>query len=444
MAVIKPFRGVRYNPQKFDDMHVVISQPHDRIDQARLEQYYALSPYNITHVVRVRHPDEQPASAQGTSIYARARQHYEQWLKEEILIREGQPALYAYEQTFSVDGRVFVRMGLLAAVELAAFDEGIILPHEETHSGPKADRLNLITTLPINAEPIFMLYPDSENKVNALIQQAIAGREPDIDTTEMQENAVRQRFWVITDPHAIQAIQDEMAPKRNLIIADGHHRYTTSLNYRNAQRAAQPDAPPTAGFNYITAALVSMDDPGLLILPTHREICNFVTTAPADIVQEARCCFEVSQASDLQACMDSIKADRRGHSFGFYCGPEMGYYVFSLKDSNLVYSMINGNHSNHWKTLSVSVLHEIVMEKVARIPYSGVESREMIRYRRDPQRAIDSVNRGEANFVFFLSPTRMEHVRDCVTNHELMPQKSTDFYPKIIAGLVIRPLDEVY
>lgn len=444
MAVIKPFRGVRYNPQKFDDMRVVISQPHDRIDQSRLERYYALSPYNITHIIRVRHPAEQESAAQGTSVYAPAKQHYEQWLEEEILIRESQPALYAYEQTFSVDGRVFVRMGLLAAVELTAFEEGVILPHEKTHSGPRADRLSLITTLPVNAEPIFMLYPDSENKVNALIQQAIAGREPDIDTTEMQENTVRQRFWIITDPQDIQAIQAEMASKRNLIIADGHHRYTTGLNYRNVQRAAQPDAPPTAGFNYITAALVSMDDPGLVILPTHREIFNFANTAPAEVVEEARHSFEVSQASGLQACLDTLKADHRGHSFGFYGGPDIGFYVLSLKDSNLVYTMINGDHSKHWKTLSVSILHEILMEQVARVPDSGIESREMIRYRRDPQRAVDSVNRGEANFVFFLSPTRMEHVRDCVTKHELMPQKSTDFYPKIIAGLVIRPLDEVY
>lgn len=444
MAVIKPFRGVRYNPQKFDDMHVVISQPHDRIDHSRLEQYYALSPYNITHIIRVRYPEEQTPAAQGPCIYAPARQHYEQWLEEEVLIRESQPALYAYEQTFSIDGRVFVRMGLLAAVQLAAFDEGVILPHEETHSGPRADRYNLITALPINAEPIFMLYPDPENKVNAVIQQAVACREPDIDTTEMQENAVRQRFWVITDPQAIKAIQDEMAPKRNLIIADGHHRYTTGLNYRNAQRAAHPDAPPTAGFNYITAALVSMDDPGLVILPTHREIFNFAATTATEIVQEARRCFDVSQASGLEACLDMIRADHRGHSFGFYGGEELGFYVLSLKDSNLVYTLIDGDHSSHWKTLSVSVLHEILMEQVARVPYSGVESRQMIRYRRDPQRAIDSVNRGEANFVFFLSPTRMEHVRDCVTNHELMPQKSTDFYPKIIAGLVIRPLDEVY
>jgi uncharacterized protein (DUF1015 family) len=442
MATIKPFRGVRYNPERFEDMHVVISQPHDRIDQARQHQYEALSPYNVVRIIRIRTEEDRGAIPAETSVYSRARQHYEQWLDEGILIHESQPAFYAHEQTFTIDGRTYVRMGLLTALELTEFDEGTVLPHEETHSGPKADRLNLLNTLPVSAEPIFVLYPDPENKINTLIRQAISDREPDIDTTEMYENLVRQRFWAITDPEHIKAIQDEMAPKRSLIIADGHHRYTTGLNYRRAQREAHPEAPYSAGFNYIAATLVSMEDPGLVILPTHREIRNYTAVSPMELLERADCCFSISQAPDLSACLERMKTDPKGYTFGFYGGPVVGFHTLELKNTDVIYSMVPNGHSRDWKELPVSVLKEILIGQIAEVPYSGIESRHMINYRRDPQRAVQSVDAGEANFVFFLSPTRMDQVRTCVANHETMPQKSTDFYPKIIAGLAMLPLDE--
>ncbi|MBN1427578.1 MAG: DUF1015 domain-containing protein [Anaerolineae bacterium] len=442
MAVIKPFRGVRYNPKRIEDMHAVISQPHDRIDRVRQEQYQALSPCNIVRIIRVRTDEDRGSIPVEDSVYARARQHYEQWLQEGTLIRESQPAFYAHEQTFTIDGQTYIRMGLLTALELTDFTEGIVLPHEETHSGPKVDRLNLLNTLSVSAEPIFVLYPDSENRINTLIRQAINGHEPDVDTTEMYENLVRQRLWVITDPVHVKAIRDEMAAKRGLVIADGHHRFTTGLNYRKLQQEAHPDASPDAGFNYIAATLVSMDDPGLVILPTHREICNFTATSPTEILERADSYFEIGQVSDLKTCMDRVNADDRGYTFGFYGGPAIGFHTLSLKDTNVIYSMIDGGHSNDWKSLTVSVLHEILLAQIAEVPYSGIESREMIRYRRDPQRAVESIDRGEANFVFFLSPTRMKDVRACVAHHETMPQKSTDFYPKIIAGLAMLPLDE--
>ena len=315
MAVIKPFRAVRYNPERFGDMHVLISQPHDRIDRVRQQQYEAMSPYNIVHVIRVRTEEDRGSIPAGTSVYVRAREHYEQWLGEGSLMREPEPAFYAYEQTFTVDGHTYVRMGLLTALELVDFEEGIVMPHERTHSGPKADRLNLLNTLPVSAEPIFVLYPDSENKINTLIRQAIGDREPDIDTTEMYEYQVQQRIWILTDPAHVKAIQEEMALKRGLIIADGHHRYTTGLNYRKIQQEAQPDAPSDAGFNYIAAALVSMDDPGLVILPTHREIRNFTATTPTEILERADSYFAISQTPDLKTCLDQMKADDRRRSF---------------------------------------------------------------------------------------------------------------------------------
>lgn len=439
MAVIRPFCGVRYNPEQFDDLRVVLSQPHDRFDQALLKEYYDLSPYNIARIIRSR-AEYSSALSSSPNGYLRARAYYHQWLDEGVLVPDPQPALYLYEQRFQVGDDTYARMGMISAVKLAEFDEGIILPHERTHPGPGADRLRLLGTLSVNAEPIFMLYPDSDRKVNDLLRRAIGDRSPDIDATEMYESAVQQRVWVITDQETIQAIQAAMEPKRNLIIADGHHRYTSSLNYRNVQRQINPDMPECAACNYIAAALIALDDPGLVILPTHREIRNFTDTSPAEILERAKAHFTVTRMPDLDACLSAINADPSGHSYGFYGGAETGFHVLALKDESLIDSLISDDHSKKWKSLAVSVLHKVLLEQVAGVPYHGIESRTMIRYQRNPQLPVDNVDCGKANFVFFLSPTKMEHVKACVANGEIMPQKSTDFYPKVIAGLVLMPI----
>lgn len=439
MVVVKPFCGVRYNPHSIEAVQSVVSQPYDRIDTELQQQYYDLSPYNIVRIINGQSfENDQPG---GPNVYTRARAYYRQWLQEKVLIREDQPALYVYEQSFSTGNHRHVRLGMIAAVKLADFDEGIILPHERTHAGPKEDRLRLLSTLAVNTEQIFMLYPDPQNSVDALLRQAIDGRAPDIDVVEIFENDVRQRIWIVTDLAVISAVQARMAPMRNLIIADGHHRYETGLNYRNAQRQAHPDASPDAAFNYIAATLVSMDDPGLVVLPTHREICNFTATSPASVLDRARPYFDIEASPDLAACLERIDSHPTGHAFGFYGGPAIGFHILTLKDDDLVNTLIPGEHSRTWKSLSVSVLHKILLEQIAQLPLQGVEDKTMIRYHRDPQEAVDNVRRGEGNFVFFLSSTRIEQIKRCAAQGEKMPQKSTDFYPKMISGLVLFPVD---
>jgi len=229
-----------------------------------------------------------------------------------------------------------------------------------------------------------------------------------------------------------------MAPMRNLIIADGHHRYETGLNYRNAQRKLHPNAPANAAFNYVAATLVSMDDPGLAILPTHREICNFTATTPAQILERAKEYFNVAPSKDLQTTLSTINAHSTSHAYGFYDGK--GFYTLTLKDDSLAQRLITDDHSPEWKALTVSIAHKILLDQIAGVPASGIEDKSMIRYHRDPQEAVDNVNKGDGNFVFFLSPTRMEHIKAVAGHGEKMPQKSTDFYPKVISGLTLLPL----
>jgi len=438
MVVVRPFRAVRYDPRRFENMQEVVSQPYDKIDDLLQQRYYDLSPYNVVRIILVK--PEHGDRPTGPNVYTRACSCYQEWLKEGILVREAQPAFYAYEQVFAVGAAQYTRLGLISAIELTDFDQGVILPHERIHSGPKEDRLRLLTTIQANTEQIFILYPDSENRVNALLRRAVGKRQPDIDVVEIFENDVRQRLWKITDPTALEAIQSEMSSKRSLIIADGHHRYSTGLTYRDSQREAHPDAPADAAFNFVQATLVSMTDPGLVILPTHREIYNFSGIRPADILARAREYFIIAPSPDLAACLTAVDAHPTGHAFGFFGGPQTGFQVLTLKDEQLPDRLITDDYSPDWKSLAVSILHKVLLEQIAGVPVHGVEDKSMVRYHRYPQQAVDNVVHHKGDFVFFVSATRMDQIKACTAHGETMPQKSTDFYPKMISGLSILPL----
>jgi uncharacterized protein (DUF1015 family) len=434
MAEISPFRGVRYSPEKFPKLDVVVSQPYDRVRYGLQDKYYDLSPYNIVRIIKNK---EEEGDDENNNVYTRARDNYHRWLGERILIREAQPALYVYHQEFTVNGERRVRKAFIVALKLVEFEEGTVLPHERTHAGPKVDRLNLLRATATNFGQIFMLYPDRENEVNALLDAAIVGSEPDVDAVELYEKDVRQSMWVVTDPGVIQAVQAAMRPKRNLIIADGHHRYETALNYRDEMRAMHPDAPPNAAFNYRMVTLVSMDDPGLTILPTHREIHDHGMTPVDVLLERTASCFEVIPVTDQTACFELMVQREREHAVGFYAAGK--YHVLVLKDESLLDDLITEDRIPAWKRLDVTILHKVLLEGVLGMDEHVME--EKVRYHRDPQGAIDNVNRGEGEYVFLLNPTKISEVKACSTQGEKMPQKSTDFYPKMISGLVICPLN---
>jgi uncharacterized protein (DUF1015 family) len=438
MATIKPFRGVRYNPDIVGDLSSVISQPYDRVRYGLQDKYYDRSPYNIVRITKGRElPADAPNRAAGPNVYTRARAYYDQWRAEKVLVEEPQPAIYAYHQTFTVDGTRGTRKGFVAALELSPFDAGIVLPHERTHAGPKVDRLRLLRAVEANLGQIFMLYPDPENRVSAILDAAIAGRVPDVDATELFESDVRQQLWAITDAETIRAVQDEMASKRNLIIADGHHRYETALNYRDEMRKQHPGAPADAAFNYRMVTLVSMDDPGLVILPTHREVFG-TQVDPAEVLARAQEGFDVVPVADVDACLAAIKARAAEHAFGFYARGRC--HVLVLRDPRLIEGWIAEDRSLDWKSLDVSIAHKILLERAAGLSAEEMEAQANLRYHRDPSLAIENVDKGEGDFVLLLNPTRIEQVKACAGQGEKMPQKSTDFYPKMVTGLTIMPV----
>lgn len=438
MAHIEPFRGIRYNAQKVGDLSQVIGQPYDRIDDALQQRYYEQSPYHIVRLIWGKaEPDDRPEAPAGPNVYTRARACYEAWRAQEILIQESTPALYAFYQTFTVNGQQLTRKGLICALELAPFAEGIVLPHERTHAGPKLDRLRLTRTAHLDPEQVFILYPDAEGRVNALLDAAIAGHAPVLDACELFEHDVRQRLWVVTDPAVIAAVQAELAPKRGLIIADGHHRYETALVYRDEMRAQHPNAPANAAFNFKMVTLVSMQDPALVILPTHREIWGWPTTG-AQVLERATPIFETFPVGSLDECLAHMRAHRQRHAIGLYA--ENGFHVLVLREPGQIETLVGGTHSAAWKSLDVSLLHRVVLEQLVGLPAEAVDRQTHIRYHRDPRPAIQNVEQGTSNLVFLLNPTSIEQVQACAQAGEPMPQKSTDFYPKMVSGLTMMPL----
>ena len=432
MATIAAFRGIRYNANKVGDLSKVVSQPYDRIGPDLQDRYYNLHPYNITRLIKGR---EFEGDGADHNVYTRARDYYQTWLDAGYLLPETQPALYVYRQTFSLpDGQQRTRNAFITAFQLAEFEEGIVLPHERTLSGPKVDRLNLLRATALNFELIFMLYPDRQRRIDTLFDQAIGGRPADLDVHELFEQDVRQQVWVVTAPEVLAAVVNEMSAKTGLIIADGHHRYETALNYRAEMRAKRPKASARAAYNYALVSMVSMDDPGLVILPTHRLIHDYTAKTPGQILADAAGYFQVTDLPDrgaLEGALAQATADDR--RIGFYDG---SYHLLRLKSVEIMGQVVP-DRAPDWCRLDVSILHELAIERVMGISKAQVEAKTYLDYFRNLDQALAEVDAGRATCLFILNPTRIVEVKTCSDKGEKMPQKSTDFYPKMISGLVM-------
>jgi uncharacterized protein (DUF1015 family) len=254
----------------------------------------------------------------------------------------------------------------------------------------------------------------------------------------MFEHEVLQEFWAITDPNVVAAVMEEMAPRRHLIIADGHHRYETALKHRDEMRARYPEASANAGFNYRMVTLVSMQDPGLVILPTHRLIESYGGMSTKEILNRAKEYFDVTPMADRAALEQAITTARNSHRprFGFHNGTSA---VLALRDASAMERLLP-ERTPDWRTLDVAVLHELFIERVLGINKEHVKRKEGIEFLRDPQMGYEAIEQGRAACLLLMNPTRIDQVQACSAAGERMPQKSTDFYPKMISGLVALPV----
>jgi len=437
MAIIKPFKGIRYNQEKIDQINNVISQPYDRVRYGLQDEYYALSEYNVTRIIKGKEFD---SDSDTDNVYSRANDFLNGWLQEGILKREDQPAYYVYHQTFPMpSGKTITRKAFISAFELSGFDEGIVLPHEKTHAGPKIDRLNLTRATETYFGNIFMLYPDQDNKIDAIFDQAIQ-RPADIEAKELHEKDVFHQVWVVTDPDLISQVNAEMAAKTNLIIADGHHRYETALNYQAEMKEKYPDAAQNAGFNYRLTAMVSMSNPGLTILPTHRLIFDYQDQTFDEIITRADDLFSVEKLGSREV-LESKLSDATGQVgvIGFVCS--QGYYLLTLDKPDIM-AELEPDRAQSWRDLDVSILHKLILEKIMEIDPKKIDNLENIKYLREPDLGYEEVKEKDTSFLFILNATRIEQVTSCTDDGEKMPQKSTDFYPKIVTGFAMLPVQK--
>ncbi|MCB2180341.1 DUF1015 domain-containing protein [bacterium] len=431
MANLKPFKGIRYNPEKVGDIASVISQPYDRVRHGLQDKYYDLNEYNVVRMIKGKefaddHTDE--------NVYTRAQAFLGKWLAEGVLQYEEKPAFYVYHQEFTLNGETVVRKALIGALELARFEEGVVLPHEKTHDGPKMDRLNLTRATQAYYGNIFILYPDAANKVDALLDAAVQG-PPDVDVRELFEKDVRQMLWAVTDEEVVAAVQAEFAPKTGLIIADGHHRYETAIAYRDEQREKFPDAPADAAFNYLMVALVSMSNPGLTILPTHRLIFDYDQMSVDEVLEKAGEFFEIEKVDD-RAALETHMESKIGKVGCFGLVTKQGVYALTLKSPSIMEELAP-SHKKSWQTLDASILHKLLLEHLMGISEAQIDAKEGVEYLREPDLGYERVAEDESAFLFIVNATLMEQIKACTADNEKMPQKSTDFYPKVITGLAI-------
>ncbi|MBT3314129.1 MAG: DUF1015 domain-containing protein [Anaerolineae bacterium] len=431
MAKLKPFNGIRYNPEKIDDIATVISQPYDRVRHGLQDKYYALNEFNVTRMIKGKEFESDNAEE---NVYTRAQAFLSKWLAEGVLIREEKPAIYVYHQEFVLNGEQVTRKAMISALELAKFEEGIVLPHEKTHDGPKMDRLNLTRATEAYYGNIFILYPDAENKIDSILDAAIQ-RDPDVDVRELFEKDVRQKMWVVTDENVLAVVQAEMAPKTGLIIADGHHRYETAIAYREEQRAKFPDAPADAAFNYLMVALVSMSNSGLTILPTHRLIFDYEKMSAKEVLAKAAEYFDIEEVAD-RAALEAKMGSVIGKMGCFGLVSNNAVYFLELKSASVMETLAP-TRADVWQTLDASFLHKLLLEHVMGISEEVIDSKKGIEYLREPDLGYERVANEETAFLFIVNATRMEQITACTAVDEKMPQKSTDFYPKVVTGLAV-------
>jgi uncharacterized protein (DUF1015 family) len=423
MATIRPFRGWRFNPSRAGDLADVTCPPYDVISPEQQRRFYERSPYNI---IRIEFGETRPDDTATNNRYTRARAELDRWKAAGILCQDAEPAIYLYEQEFEAQGERVRRRALLVDLKLEPWSSGVVLPHEETMAGPKADRLDVLRTVQANTSPVFGLFPDPDG----LVRAALAPLSAAPDVAFVDEVGEQHRLWVIRDPAIIAAVVRGLADQP-VLIADGHHRYETALAY-----SREPDAP--AGADGILIALVAEDDPGLRVYPTHRTVEGLDPALLARLGERAAEQFAVQPIGSVEDLhFAEIEAALRG-------AEQPAFVVAGLPPRQVALLSPRGDwrsrlpaKSPAWQQLDVVALHSLFLEPLLGIDIDR-EGEGRVRFTRDADAALEGVRRGALQLAAFLSPPDPRTIRAVAEAGDRMPHKSTYFYPKMRTGLVLR------
>jgi uncharacterized protein (DUF1015 family) len=440
MASIYPFRAWRYNPSAVR-LQDVVTQPYDKISPAMQEAYYQRSPYNLVRII-LGLPELFDAE-RGENVYTRAARDFRAWRDQSILVQERDPAIFAYAQRFRVPGsdEVKERRGFIALGKLHDYADQVVFRHEQTLSKPKSDRLNLLKATRAHFGQIFMLYSDPAGSVEKILYDGAGPADAEVT----DEYDVLHRVWRVSDPAVIRLLTSTMADKK-LIIADGHHRYETALNYskehaaapvrteHNASELPHPTFPEAA----VMMTFVNMDSDGLVILPTHRVVHSLPSFDPAAFSRSAEQFFAVEKLPNASAS-SYIDTLRRQQGTAFVAVTRNGAFLLRSKPDASAATL--AALPENQRQLDLSHLHTIILDKLLGLDAEKVREQTNLRYLRDASEAVEQAHRGEADVTFLTNPVTMEQLREVAFAGSVMPQKSTDFFPKLLSGLTIYALE---
>jgi uncharacterized protein (DUF1015 family) len=413
---IRPFRDIRYT-KKAGDPEQLITQPYDKIDSQLQKEYYSKSPYNYCRLILPTEPNK----------YEVAERRIELWLKQDIMQKDNEPAVFVSCQEFNLDGKKYARTGFIAALKLYDYSENIVFPHEITYKAPKADRLDMLRAVQKDLEPVFTIYSDPQGKTVAFLQE-VAKTEPILQVTDSLN--VKHTVWRVAESWKVKQLRNAFSGK-TMVITDGHHRYESALIYRDEMRN-NGNWTKDSAVNFHMCYMVPLEEEGLVVLPTHRLLKDFKLTP--QVLERLQWFFDVSEMKPTEEALeDYLKSHINQHAFCIYDGSKA--YGLTLKHDKAVYDFVSANVSKETKTFDVVILRDIVFKHI--LEAGQLNADENILYARWTREAMNKVDVGEASIAFLVNPVSAKTVVDIAQQHELLPEKSTDFYPKMVSGLMM-------
>jgi uncharacterized protein (DUF1015 family) len=433
MPDIQPFRGLRYNLGQVGSLSDVIAPPYDVIDEAFQEALYKKHPCNVVRLILNR---QEPGDDEQNNRYRRAKRFVKNWREEGVLFQEQHPAIYVYHQVFTCLGQEYTRRGFMAGCKAEPFGKGSVFPHEQTMSGPKIDRLMLTSVCKMNMSQVFGLYPDEENKAQAILEKAIEGETP-VEATD--HLGVVHRLWAVTDPSVLSEVVKEMA-QRPVFIADGHHRYETACNYRR-QLADAGELTSDHPGNDVLMMFVAMEDPGLFVLPTHRLFPGLPDLTSTELIEKLGDCFQthvLGEGPELaEEAWGELETCDQQNLLALYARADDKWVRAELTEAGRrKLAEVAEDHHPEWQELGVSILHRLVIETLLEQPNPPKP-----KYVHLVEEVVEGLKSGDYPLAALVMPATVDHIKSLSLMGERMPPKSTYFYPKLISGLVFKSLE---
>lgn len=444
MAVVLPFQGILYNRDKIKDIAQVLTPPYDVISASERDGFYLRHPHNVIRLDKAR---PEPGDTLVENHHTRAGSCFNAWLAEGVLVQDARPAFYLTAIDFKVEGRAMSRFGLIGRVKIEPFEKGVVLPHEKTFSKVKTERLSLMKASHANFSQIFSIFSDTGNSIGWL-RDAAEGLLPEMACVD--DAGHRHRLWRITDPAALENITRGFRDK-TIFIADGHHRYETALNYQKWLKETGEAVSDTHPAGYVMMYLCAIEDPGLVILPTHR----LATPVPEDqrrrFLKAAAAGFDIQTFSfdpaDIAATLDQLKKAMTppagGHHFGVFMKDAREFFVLRLK-SGVMEETFGHGIDPLLQDLDVTILTRLILGRCLGFTDAMLDDESRIHFTSSGEIAVTAVTSGTHDMAFMLNPTTSRQVRQVAENGLIMPRKSTYYYPKAVTGLVMRSLRHGY